>query len=130
MIVLDASATVEMLLGTPEGDSVRRRVRSQHLNAPHLMAVEVTQALRSLASRGVVAEEISRDCLVDLTALRIRRWPHERFLARAWELRANVTAYDAMYVALAESLDAPLITTDARLARAGGHGAVVELVTP
>jgi predicted nucleic acid-binding protein len=127
MIVLDASATVEMLLGTPTGHAVRRRVVSHQVNAPHLLAVEVTQALRRLASSGVVAEELAGFCLRDFGALLIRRWRHEPFLARAWELRANVTVYDAMYLALAEGLEVPLVTTDARLARSGGHAASVEI---
>jgi hypothetical protein len=86
MIVLDASATVEMLLGTPTGHAVRRRVVSHQVNAPHLLAVEVTQALRRLASSGAVAEEVAGFCLRDFGALLIRRWRHEPFLARAWEL--------------------------------------------
>ena len=121
MIVLDASATVEMLLGTPVGHAVRRRTRSRQANAPHLMAVEVAQGFRTLASRGAVTDDMARVCLRDFTELPVRRWPHEPFLARAWELRADVTVYDAMYLALAEALEVPLVTTDARLARSTGH---------
>ncbi|MGH3455540.1 MAG: type II toxin-antitoxin system VapC family toxin [Actinomycetes bacterium] len=129
MIVLDASAAVEMVLGTPSGAAVTQEVRSQRLNAPHLLAVEVTQALRGMVMRGTIAEQEAVASLADLRSLLIRRWRHEPLLERAWELRANLTAYDAVYVALAEALEAVLVTTDARLARAGGHDATVEVVT-
>src|SRR5688572_24892621 len=117
-----------MLLGTPAGDAVRRRVQSYRLNAPHLMSVEVTQALRRLVSMGDVAGDVARACLVDLEALLIRRWRHEPFLQRAWELRSNITAYDGVYIALAETIDAPLLTTDGRLARSAGHRASIEVI--
>ncbi|MGH8941001.1 MAG: type II toxin-antitoxin system VapC family toxin, partial [Actinomycetes bacterium] len=96
---------------------------------PHLLAVEVTQALRGMVMRGTIAEQEAVASLADLRSLLIRRWRHEPLLERAWELRANLTAYDAVYVALAEALEAVLVTTDARLARAGGHDATVEVVT-
>lgn len=127
MIVLDASAAVEMLLGTPTGHAVRLTVGTRQVNAPHLLAVEVTQALRRLAARGAVTDGEASTALGDFGALVIRTWRHEPFLARAWDLRANLTAYDAMYIALAEALEAPLITTDARLRRFIGHCAAVQI---
>jgi len=129
VIVLDASAAVELLLGTPMGDEVQRRMESRRLNAPHLLSVEVAQALRRLVMTGTVAHFDAADCLVDLDNMLIRRWRHEPLLARVWELRSNLTAYDAVYVALAEALEATLLTADARLARSSAHDAQVELVT-
>jgi len=104
-------------------------MESRRLNAPHLLSVEVTQALRRLVMTGAVADFDAADCLVDLDNLLIRRWRHEPLLARVWELRSNLTAYDAVYVALAEALEATLLTADARLAHSSVHDAQVELVT-
>lgn len=131
MIVLDASATVELVLSTARGRKVAWRLRSsrEQAHAPHLLSVEVMHALRRLASLDNISVDDAEQALVTLGQLDLRRWDHEPFLHRAWQLRANFTAYDAMYVALAEALDAPLLTTDARLARAGGHTARIDLVT-
>lgn len=128
MIVLDASATVELLLGTPAGHGVLERVRGHPLHAPHLLSVEVTQAIRGLVARRDVSELEARRCIDDLRELPLRRWRHEPLLDRVWEMRGGVTAYDGVYVALAEALGAPVVTTDARLARAKGHQAQVVLV--
>ena len=131
MIVLDASAVIEYLLGTARGDAVRDRIaeRGQSLHAPHLLDVEVAHVLRRYALAGDLLHERGREALRDLVELDIRRYPHDVLLSRVWELRANVTASDAVYLALAEVLDAPLVTADRRLASASGHGAVV-LVIP
>lgn len=130
VVVLDASAVVELLLTTPVGGVVAQRLRSAPLlSAPHLLAVEVTEALRRLVIASRVGADVAATCLADLEALPLRRWEHEPLLHRVWQLRGHVTAYDAVYLALAESLEAPLVTTDARLARAGGHLASVELLT-
>lgn len=90
--------------------------------------MEVTQALRRYAAAGVIEESIAADALDDLAGLDVTRYAHELFLPRVWELRANVTAYDAAYLALAEGLGAPLVTFDRRLAASPGHRAVVELL--
>ncbi len=118
MIVLDASAAVELLLGTRIGAQVAARLQADGgpAHAPHLLDVEVASALR----RGVARE--------DLRDLAVVRYPHGPLLARVWELRARMSPYDGVYVALAEQLGAPLVTRDARLGRAGGHGARVEIL--
>ena len=130
MIVVDASALVEMLLQMPAADRVERRLfdTAEALHAPHLLDIEVTQVVRRFASRGDISDEAGRAALADLADLGVRRHPHDVFLSRVWELRHNLTAYDAVYVALAESLAAPLLTRDRRLASARGHRARIELV--
>ena len=129
MIVLDASAVIELLLQTATGKRVARRIaaRSQGLHAPHLVDVEVLQVLRRWEARGALSSDRAAEAVVDLAQLDLRRHPHDVLSSRIWELRANVTAYDAAYLALAEALRAPLLTTDGRLARAPGHRATVEV---
>ena len=130
MIVVDASALLEALLRTPSARAMEKRLfdSRQTLHAPHLLDVEVTQVIRRYAASGEVDEERGRDALADLGAMPVRRYPHGFLLPRVWELRHNLTAYDAVYVALAEVLDAPLLTRDKRLAAAAGHRARIELV--
>ncbi len=131
MIVLDASAAIEWLLQTSTGARVARRILSsqQTLHAPHLLDVEVAQVFRRKVARGEVATSRAEEALQDLLDFRIRRYPHFLFLRRVWELRDNLTAYDALYVALAETLDASLITCDSKLAAASHHRARVEVIT-
>lgn len=95
------------------------------LHTPHLLDAEVTQVLRRLEGAGVLDSARARTAVEDLGALRVVRHPHGPFLDRVWELRHNLTAYDGLYVALAEALKAPLVTTDRRLSEAPGHGARV-----
>lgn len=130
MIVLDASVVIELLLNTDRGDLVRDRVRdpAESLHAPHLLSVEVAQVLRRYVAARSVPAAIAAAALEDLAALDLARYEHEPLLGRVWELRENVTAYDAVYLALAEVLAAPLLTFDRRLASAPGHGASVELL--
>lgn len=130
MIVLDASAVLELLLGTTGGDLVAERVADpgESLHAPHLLAVEVAQVLRRYVRTGVVDRTRAEGALVDLDELDVARYEHEPLLPRMWELRDNITAYDAAYVALAEVLAAPLLTLDERLADSPGHRATIELV--
>lgn len=130
MIVVDASAVLELLLGTAIAPRVTARLldQAESLHAPHLLDIEVAQVLRRFAAAGELTATRGREALNDLDALPITRYPHDILLPRIWELRANLTAYDAAYVALAEALDAPLLTTDACLARAPGHRARVELM--
>jgi len=129
MIVLDASAAVDWLLQTPAGQIIERRIysRNENLHAPHLLDLEVTQVLRRLALQGVVSVHRADEAVGDLVDLRMTRYPHLVLLPRIWQLRHNFSAYDAAYIVLAEKLGAPLITRDARLASASGHGARVEL---
>ena len=130
MIVLDASAVLEVLLRTPVARAIEARLfaAGESLHAPHLLDVEVAQVLRRYAAAGSLDADRGREALVDLVDLPITRYPHHLFLPRIWELRHNVTAYDAAYLALAEALQAPLLTCDARLAAAPGHRARVEQV--
>ena len=130
MSVVDASALLEVLLRTPAAEAVEDRLFAprQTLHAPHLIDVEVAHVIRRYAANGDIDAERGRAALVDLADFPLRRYPHDLLLPRIWELRNNVTAYDAAYVALAEALDAPLLTRDRRLAGASGHRAPIELV--
>ena len=130
MIVLDASAVLEVLLRRPGGCKIQQRMynRRETLHAPHLMDVEVAQVVRRYCISGEMAEDRGYQAIVDLSELPVTRYPHDLFLTRMWQLRHNVTAYDAVYLSLAEALNAPLITCDARLAASTGHKAAVELV--
>jgi len=130
MIVLDASALVELLLGTRRGGAIVARLADPALalHVPHLADVEVIQALRRYVRDGDVDAVSARSAIEDLRALDLERHPHEPLLDRVWTLRQNLTAYDAVYVALAEALDAILLTCDGHLARAPGVGRRVELV--
>ena len=131
MTVVDASAVVEMLLRTPLGErcSDRLLTEGEALCAPHLLDIEVAQVLRRFAERGELTSERGSQALRDLADLPVSRYPHGPLLERVWELRHSVSAYDAVYVALAEALDAPLVTCDGRVARAHGHQARVETLT-
>jgi predicted nucleic acid-binding protein len=128
VIVLDASAVVELLLQTTTGVRVGQRIASrvESLHAPHLLDIEVAQVLRRFEAGGALTPERAEQALADLLDLDVRRHAHDLLLPRVWQLRHNLTAYDAAYVALAEALDAPLVTTDGRVARAKGHEARVE----
>jgi len=130
LIVLDASAVLEVLLRSPTAAVVEERIfdSEQTLHAPHLIDVEVTQVLRRYAAAGESEPERCRAALDDLADLPMTRYPHDLLLPRAWELRHNLTIYDAVYVALAEALEASLLTCDQRLERAPGHRAKVEVV--
>jgi predicted nucleic acid-binding protein len=128
--VVDASAIVEMLLKTPIGERCRDRLFAdgEALAAPHLLDVEVGQVLRRFDASGDLSSERGREALADLADLPLTRYPHGPLLGRAWELRQSMSAYDSVYVALAEALDAPLVTCDGRVARAHGHVATVEVM--
>jgi predicted nucleic acid-binding protein len=130
VIVVDASAVVEVLLRTPAAAAIRERLFGveQTLHAPHLLDIEVTQVLRRYAAIGQIELMRGSTALDDLMDFPLTRYPHDVLLERVWELRHNLTAYDAAYVALAEALDATLLTRDRRLATASGHRARVDLV--
>jgi len=132
MIVVDASVVVEFLMRTDTGRLARDRLFRDRatLHAPHLLDVETAHALRRLHAAGQIDANRGREALGDLAELRINRYPHDLLLMRIWELRANLTAYDAAYVALAEVLRAPLLTCDRRMAQAPGHSARVEILGP
>lgn len=130
MIVIDASAVVEVLLNTTAGRDVANRLldSTETAAAPYLLDVEVVQVLRRYSRVGELDSERGRQALEDLADLPVFRYPHEPLLPRVWELRHNVTAYDAVYLALAEALEAPLVTRDKRLAAAAEHTARIELI--
>lgn len=130
MIVLDASALLELLLGTETGRLVAARISdpSLGLHVPHLADIEIAQALRRYVRDGELDVTAAANVIADLRALDLERYAHEPLLDRVWALRHNLTAYDAVYVALAELLDTTLLTCDARLARAPGLAKRVELI--
>lgn len=130
MIVVDASALLEVLIHTPMARTVEDRLfrPDEALHAPHLIDVELAQVIRRYAANGDIDAEDGRMALADLADFPLQRHPHEFLLPRIWQLRNNLTAYDATYVALAEVLEAPLLTRDKRLAAAAGHRARVEVV--
>jgi predicted nucleic acid-binding protein len=130
VIVLDASIVVDMLLRTAGAEHVDRRVWSggDTLHAPALLDVEVAQVFRRIVSRGSMTANRGQAALVLLAGLPIERHAHEPLLQRIWDLRANLTAYDAAYVSLAEALGVPLLTRDSALAKAPGNRARIELL--
>jgi predicted nucleic acid-binding protein len=130
MIVVDASAMTELLLQTPLGVKVEARLfrDGDMLCVPHLLDVEVAQAVRRLARAGEVTDARAAATLVDLADFDLDRHAHVDLLDRIWQLRTNLTAYDAVYVALAEALEAPLVTCDAPLSKAPGHKAEIEVI--
>ena len=130
MIVLDASALLEFLLQSPLGTRVEARLfRDQdEFHSPHLVDVEVTQGLRRLVRAGEVSPNRAAQAIADLADFDLHRHAHLDLLTRAWKLRENITAYDAMYVALAQALDAPIVTCNTPLAKTPGHGARIEAI--
>ena len=130
MIVLDASAAIELLLVTPIGRRLAKRFRlpGTSLHAPHLIDVEVAQVVRRYVLAGTLSVDRGRLALQHLAELDLDRYPHTPLLPRIWALRENLTAYDATYVALSEVLEAPLLTTDKRLAAAPAGTAKIELL--
>ena len=130
MIVVDASVAVDLLLRPPSDVQLATRLLtgSETLHAPHLLDVEVAQVLRRHEARGTLNAARGRAALDLLRQMPLVRHGHRELIARAWNLRKNLTAYDAMYVALAEVLGAVLLTRDQRLAAAPGHRARVEIV--
>ena len=130
MMVLDASALVELLLGSVRGQAVASRISepSLSLHVPHLADVEVAQALRRYVRDGQLDAREAGAALEDLRSLDLERHGHEPLLDRVWALRQNLTAYDAVYVALAEALEAKLLTCDGRLARSPAVAGRADLV--
>jgi predicted nucleic acid-binding protein len=130
MIVIDASALVELLVGgTPRAAllAVRVGIVGESLHAPHLIDLEVASVLRSLEARKAVSTAVATRAIVDLVALDLRRYAHDTLVPRAWQLRGHLSSYDAAYVALAEILAAPLVTCDRRLGSSPGHAATIEV---
>ena len=129
-MVLDASGAVELLLNTAPGRRLGARLANEAeiVHAPHLVDLEIAQVLRRYALNGVIDEETAAAALRRWRDFDAERYPHEPLLDRVWQLRANLTAYDAVYVALAEALSDVLVTGDRRLARAPGLTVGIEAV--
>lgn len=127
MIVVDTGAVIEALVGSPPNRSLLARLEDDDLHAPHLIDVEFLHVVRGLVLRGVLNEDRAGDARQDFADLTITRYAHLPLLERMWQLHPDLSAYDAAFVALSEALGAPLVTTDARAARAPGHLATVEL---
>jgi predicted nucleic acid-binding protein len=130
LIVLDASAGIELALRTEQGERLRRRITdtNETLHAPHLIDLEIAQALRRYERLRDLSPSDAETALQDFGDLPLERYPHDPLLPRIWELRRNATAYDASYLALAEALDATLLTSDSKMASLPGSRARVEVV--
>lgn len=131
MIVLDANVLAVALADDgPDGDKARARLRGEDLAAPHLIDLEVTSVLRGRRRAGALDDRRATLALADLRELPVRRAPHPPLLPRCWELRDNLTTYDAAYVALAEALHVTFVTGDRRIAGAPGLRCAVDLFEP
>lgn len=131
MLVVDASVLAVALADDgADGDAARERLRGEDLVAPELLDLEVLSVLRGQMLAGALDARRADLALTDLSAMPIKRAPHLSLLRRCWELRDNLTTYDASYIALAEALDVLLLTGDRRLARASGPRCQIELLRP
>ncbi|HEY5224882.1 MAG TPA: type II toxin-antitoxin system VapC family toxin [Microbacteriaceae bacterium] len=128
MIVVDSAAIVDALTAVAGTDELRAYLAAEELHAPGLLDYEIVSALRGLTLAKELTAARAQDLLTDFDDLPIRRWqPADALRRRAFQLRDNVSAYDAAYVALAEALDCALLTRDARLARSSGHSVRIEV---
>lgn len=128
MIIVDASVLFEVVASTPRSESLRSRLsQDEEHAAPHLVDAEVLAVIQTAFRRGALDPTAAEQAVQDLRFWPGERWPHRPLLERAWELRDNVRGYDALYVALAEGLDATLLTLDERLARASGPTCRIEI---
>ncbi len=131
MIVADASVLVVALADDgPDGDRARARLHGERLAIPELADLEVASVLRRQMKGGALDARRARLALADLSALPARRAPHRSLLPRCWELRDNLTLYDAAYVALAEAINTTLLTGDQKLARVPGPQCPIEIFQP
>jgi predicted nucleic acid-binding protein len=130
VIVLDASAAIELVLRTERAERIAARALdpTQRLHAPHLIDIEVVQVLRRLHLARELTLERAELAVADFEKLVVERHAHRSLLRRIWTLRSVMSAYDAAYVALAEALAAPLLTCDEKLSRSHGHDARIELI--
>ena len=129
MIVVDASViAAAFAVDSADGDRARLRLRGERLAAPYLIDIEVMSAWRRQSAAGILDARRAALALTDLQELPLRRFPHAPLMARCWELRDNLTVYDASYVALAELFEVTLLTADQRLARSPGLRCSVEVI--
>jgi predicted nucleic acid-binding protein len=128
LVVLDAGVLFEVVAGTPMAEPIRRRIAGTEQVAPHLIDAEVLSVVQRWARTGELDRTAAAQALDDLRDWAGERFAHRSLLRRAWELRENVRGYDAFYVALAEALGVPLLTRDARLARAPGPQCPIEVM--
>jgi predicted nucleic acid-binding protein len=130
VIVVDASALLDALLASTRAATVLDSIAAsdETVHAPHLIDLEVVSGLRRLARTRQLGHEDAEQCLTTLRRIRLHRHAHEPLVPRIWELRPAVSAYDAAYLALAEALECPLLTSDARLARTSGHSVDIRLL--
>jgi predicted nucleic acid-binding protein len=130
VIVLDASCLLELLLQRLGNDLITKRLagHEQELCAPSLIDVETCHVLRRYSLLGELSPRHGREAIEDLAVFPIERYPQTLLLPRMWQMRNNITAYDAAYVALAEALDAVLLTCDKKLASSRGHHATIEFI--
>src|SRR5438067_617565 len=117
---------IEALTGNEPAEELCRRVLCSELAAPEIFDLEALNVLRKLAGTGKLSAPDAKETLHDLAESPIARAPHRSLVQRIWELRHSITPYDAAYVALAEQLNVPLVTCDAKLARSNGHDARIE----
>jgi predicted nucleic acid-binding protein len=131
MLVVDTSAVLGAIAGRPANrDLIARLTADPDLHAPHLIDLEILHALRRLVHRGELSDDRAADARSDFADLSIVRYPHRPLADRIWELRENLTAYEAAFVSLSEAMGVPLITCDAHLALTSGHRATIELFSP
>lgn len=127
MIVVDTSAVVDLLLESPANTTLVERLGSvAEMHAPHLIDVEFLSVLRRLVGRDMLTAARAAVARRRFSQLPLHRYPHHPLGDRVWALRSTITAYDGQFIALAELLRLPLVTSDARLARSSGHSAVIE----
>jgi predicted nucleic acid-binding protein len=130
LIVIDASAALELLLNSSSSTGIADRIFAPgvSLNAPHIIDLEVAQVLRRYALAGDLSPRRASQALEDFSDLAVHRYAHADLMPRIWALRNSLSAYDAAYVSLAEALDAPLLTADKRMGRSHGHRARIDIV--
>lgn len=127
MLAVDTSAVVGGLLGRPSVPRLSERLIGGEVVAPHLLDVEFLHTLRRLVRHGDITADRASDARLDFAAMSVTRYPHAPLADAIWELRDNLTVYDAAFVSLAEALGVPLITCDAKLASAAGDRVQIEL---
>jgi predicted nucleic acid-binding protein len=130
VIVVDTSAVLRALAEESPDAALLRRLASTSMHVPHLIDAEVLNALRGLVLGRKISADRANDARRDFAALHLTRYPVRELGDRIWGLRDDLTAYDACYVALAEALGCPLVTSDAKLARASGHYAQIDVYPP